>query len=170
MTWEEISTVEVANLTRANATCHYRNMVDEGVRRHCRHRRVDTLFLELGGHVPLPYLDHRLLLWSKVTIIHNFSTLLLCISYLTTNCDQQDSQETKPGWPRGFRPTHALLLFLSVRNENGLSGPLDFASPGQELAIQVICRANVTNQPRRCLPSAEFALLSPDSSFSRVYC
>ena len=54
----------------------------------------------------------RLLLRSKVTTIHGFSTVLLCISYLTANCDQKNGQETKPSSPHGFSPTHALLLFL----------------------------------------------------------
>jgi len=50
-----------------------------------------------------------------------------------------------------YANAYTLLLFVSVRNENGLSGRHDFASPGQELAIQVICRANITNQPRRSI-------------------
>lgn len=77
VTWDEISAVKVADFTSADATRHDRDMIDEGVRRHCDHCRIDALLLELGGHVLLPHLDHCLQLRSKVTTTHGFSTLLL---------------------------------------------------------------------------------------------
>ena len=67
----------MANCTTSDAICHHSDVVHERVRRHRRHDRIDAPGLELGGHVPLPHLNHLLLLGIKVWIRHEFSVLLI---------------------------------------------------------------------------------------------
>jgi hypothetical protein len=62
----------MANRTESDITRHYRDMIDERIRAHCRHRGIHIFQFELGSHVALPHIDHSLLFRSKRLILHRF--------------------------------------------------------------------------------------------------
>jgi hypothetical protein len=58
--------MEGSDFLPTDAPGHYRNMIEMRLFAHGRERGISTVLAELGGKVPLPQIEHGLLIGRKI--------------------------------------------------------------------------------------------------------